>query len=577
MQIGRGLSAAVALCLAACATTQPQAESWPTPVKAPTTVAATPAPVPHTPQPDAAAPFPAASTATTPPAAVGEASGTAAKGAAEPQTLVGLKPAQYPDLLDRMRAGFQLDDVEERAIDSQLNWYASNPAYLERVFGRAELYLYHIAEEVEARGIPAEIALLPVVESAFEPFAFSHSNASGLWQFIADTGRRYGLRQTWWYDGRRDVLESTRAALDYLQFMHDEFNGDWLLAVAGYNCGENCVARAVRATKAAGQPVDFWNVRMRLPAETRAYVPKLLAMKRLIANPEDYGIEFSPIANEPYFTRVDTNGQIELKLAAQLAGITQSELSELNPAFHRWATPPDGPNHLLLPIDTADTFRENVSQLTPDELMRVVHYEVKPRETLDSIARRFNTQPHVIRELNALGNGSLVVGTDLRVPSGMTELPEKVARAAARVDRRTAGGGIVRRGARRPNIHVVRRGDTLWAVARRNGMDVRTLMRLNSMRPGRQLRAGEKLVVSNSSAGSRGSSGNRGNEQSGTQDRASKRSSATSRYTVKRGDTLYSIARRHNVSVSELASWNGLTTQTHVRAGQKLAVNPKRR
>ena len=295
--------------------------------------------------------------------------------------------------------------------------------------------MHHIVAEVERRGMPLELALLPVIESAFEPYAYSSARASGLWQFIPGTGTRFGMPQNWWYDGRRDVLESTRAALDYLQFLHDEFNGDWLLAIAGYNCGEGCVARAVRENLAVGRPTDFWS--LRLPTETRAYVPKLLAMKRLVATPEDYGIAFSSIPNEPYFVRVDIDSQIDLKLAAELAGLRPEELFELNPAFHRWATPPQGPHHLLLPLEAADTFRQNLAQLTPDERMRVVHHVVKSGETLSMVARRYDSQPLTIRMLNDLGNGPLVVGTDLRVPSDATVLPDKVLRAAARFD----GGG----------------------------------------------------------------------------------------------------------------------------------------
>ena len=302
-----------------------------------------------------------------------------------PPPLPALDGTRHADLVERIRAGFLLDDPDRPAIDTQLAWYARHPEYLERVFGRASLYMHHIVSEVERRGMPLELALLPVIESAFEPYAYSVARASGLWQFIPGTGNRFGLPQTWWYDGRRDVMESTRAALDYLQFLHDEFNGDWLLAVAGYNCGEACVARAVRENRAVGRATDFWN--LRLPAETRAYVPKLLAMKRLVAAPELSGIAFSPIPNEPYFTRVDVGSQIDLKLAAELAGLTHEELFELNPAFHRWATPPQGPHALLLPIDAADLFRGNLDQLTPDELMRVTHHIVKPGETLAQLAR----------------------------------------------------------------------------------------------------------------------------------------------------------------------------------------------
>ncbi len=207
----------------------------------------------------------------------------------------------YDDLFDRMRAGFAFDEVQEPAIDVQLAWFEHNPDYLERVFQRGQRYMYHIITEVEARGMPLEFALLPVVESAYEPFAYSRSRAAGLWQFIPDTGARFGLKRDWWYDGRRDVVESTRAALDYLQALHDQFDGDWLLAIAAYNVGENSVQRELDFNRANGKPTDFWH--LRLPAETRAYVPKLLALKRLMAEPERYGLEFAVIPNEPYFAR----------------------------------------------------------------------------------------------------------------------------------------------------------------------------------------------------------------------------------------------------------------------------------
>ena len=468
------------------------------------------------------------------------------------------------DLLDRVRKGMGLPDLDQNQIDAQLSWYARNPEYLERVFGRAELYLYHIVGEVEARGMPLELALLPVVESAFEPFAYSRSHAAGLWQFIPDTGKRFGLPQNWWYDGRRDVLESTRAALDYLQWMHDEFNGDWLLAVAGYNCGENCVARAVRENQARGLPIDFWS--LKLPSETRAYVPKLLAMSRLIANPELYGIGFSHIPNEPYFARVDTGGQIDLKLAAEMAGISYDELTELNPAFHRWATPPQGPHHVLLPLTAADRFRQGLEQLTPDEMMRVTRHTVQRGETMASVAKRYSTQPLVVRQLNDLDGSKLRVGSEIRVPSGSTRIPDKVARAAARVD--GSGGRRGRfRGGGRPSIHVVRRGDSLWAISRRTGVDMRTLARLNGLKPNQKLRAGSRLVIAQSSTGSRSRSS-----------QASSGGKSNVRYRVRNGDTLYRIARLYNVTVTQLRSWNNLAAAASIRVGQTIEIIlPQRR
>lgn len=481
---------------------------------------------------------------------------------APPPAPAVLIPAALPvergpdDLMERIRGGFQIAEEDRQAIDVQLAWYERNPQYLDRVFGRASLYMHYIVEEVERRGMPMELALLPVIESAFEPFAYSKARASGLWQFIPDTGSRFGLPQNWWYDGRRDVIESTRAALDYLQFLHDEFNGDWLLAVAGYNCGENCVARAVARNRAAGKGTRFWD--LRLPKETRAYVPKLLAMKRLVADPAASGIEFSPIPNEPYFTKVPIGSQIDLRLAADLAGLSHEELSELNPAYHRWATPPEGPHTLLLPIDAAEIFQQNVTLLSPDELLRVNHHIVQEGESLPDLATRYATSVMTIRMLNGLKDARIEPGMDLRVPSGTTKLPEKVMRAAARVD---GPEPRTRQKRGRPEIHVVRRGESIWAIARRNNMDPRTLMRLNGKKPGDKIMPGERLVVSTSSSTGAASS-----------DRSASGDGSRVTHRVRSGETLSAIARRYGVTVSQLAAWNGISANRVLKVGQRLVV-----
>ncbi|MCC7464005.1 MAG: LysM peptidoglycan-binding domain-containing protein [Gammaproteobacteria bacterium] len=468
------------------------------------------------------------------------------------------QPAVGPiadDLFDRMRRGFSLADVDQPAIDRELNWYANHPDYLERTFGRAELYLHYIVNEVYQRGMPLELALLPVVESAFEPYAYSRARAAGLWQFISGTGKLYGLKQNWWYDGRRDVVESTRAALDYLQKMHDDFGGDWLLAIAGYNCGEGNIVRAIEQNRRAGRPTDFWH--LRLPVETRGYVPKLLAMRRLVKNPESYGLEFSRIPDQPYFTQIRTGGQIDLQVVADLAGITREELYELNPAFHRWATDPTGPYGLLVPIDVAAGLETALLGLTPEQRMRVEQYAVQPGDSLATIAQRFGTTPTLIRELNGMEPGDRLISSGaLRVPSSHYELPEKAARAALLVDRR----GGVRRGTR-PVVHVVRRGDSLWGIAQRLGTDVKTLARLNNMTAGDTLRAGQKLVVSERAAAA-----------SGTSDAAPTASGSGRQvtYTVRSGDTLYSIARVLQVTVADLMDWNGLSKRSIIKPGQRL-------
>jgi len=449
-----------------------------------------------------------------------------------------------------MRAGFKIEDVESHAVDAELNWYANNPEYLERAFARADLYLYHIVTELEARGMPVEIALLPVVESAFEPYAYSRARASGLWQFIPGTGSRFGLKQDWWYDGRRDVVESTRAALDYLQSLHDEFGGDWLLAIAAYNCGEMAVERALDVNRARHKPLDFWS--LKLPKETQAYVPKLLAMTRLVTDPESYGISISPIPNQPYFARVQTRGQIDLKVAAEIAGVTDEELYELNPAFHRWATDPAGPHFLLLPVDGAQAFNQNIGQLTDEQRIRSESYTVRRGDSVASVARRFNTSINCIREMNDLPAGPLTVGSDIRVPAAGITLPAKVLLAAARVDGRD-------RFARRPRVHIARRGESLSTIARRTGMDVNTLAMMNGMEPGDPLRAGQRIKVS-----SRGGSSARS---------ASRRVT----YTVRMGDTLGQIARLFQVSVPQILSWNGLGSRGSILPGQKLTIRVSRR
>ncbi|MDH5591563.1 MAG: transglycosylase SLT domain-containing protein, partial [Gammaproteobacteria bacterium] len=258
-----------------------------------------------------------------------------------------ITPAPNPDLWQRIRDGFAISQPNLHAdTQRQLQWFVNHPDYINRVVERARPYLHYIVDEIERRDMPLEIALLPVVESGFQPFAYSHGRAAGIWQFIPGTGRLYGLKQNWWYDGRRDIIESTRAALDYLQKLHNDFD-DWQLALAAYNCGEGTVGRAIRRNKKAGKGIDFWS--LDLPKETSAYVPKLMAVSELIKHPEKYELTLSSIDNSPFLTVVDVGGQIDLALAAKLAEISVDEMYQLNPGFNHWATTPDGPHRLVIP------------------------------------------------------------------------------------------------------------------------------------------------------------------------------------------------------------------------------------
>ncbi len=506
-----------------------------------------PPPAEPLPAPQAAAPAEAAPASAEVPAA--------ATGAAATEEAVVEAPPPS-DLLERVRDGLALGQHYNSRIDKEADYYARNPQYVERVFDRASPYLHYIVHEVEARGLPMELALLPIIESAFQPYAYSHANASGLWQFIASTGSRFQLKQDWWYDGRRDIVAATGAALDYLTYLHDLLDGDWLNAIAAYNCGEANVMRAIRKNKAAGKRVDFWN--LKLPAETRGYVPRLLAITRIVADPGEYGLAIDGIPDAPYFDKVETGGQISIEVAAELAGITTEDMYELNPAYHRWATDPSGPYIMLVPVESAATFRTNLLLLTPDQRLRVERYTVRQGDTVASIAARFGTTAQHLQELNSLGNATRVaVNSELRVPSAVKALPEQVRTAAARVDSRLPGG--VRA------VHVVKRGETLSGIARRHNMGLSSLARINGIGTSSTLRIGQRLRLS-AAAGSSSSSRSGGVVSSET--------SASGRkvtYVVRRGDTLSSIADALKVTVASLREWNKISGSA-IQAGQRLVA-----
>ncbi|MEJ2382242.1 MAG: transglycosylase SLT domain-containing protein [Gammaproteobacteria bacterium] len=306
---------------------------------------------PQAASPAAPAPEAAGACIQAPGPAAAVAAAAIAPQAAPPQAAA---PPPPQTVWQRLRRGFRLPDYDNPRVRTQLQWYANHQEYLKRVMDRAEPFLYMITQQVEKRGMPSEIALLPVVESAFQPFAYSHGRAAGIWQFIPSTGRLYGLKQNWWYDGRRDVVASTDAALDYLDKLDKQFNGDWLLALAAYNSGEGTVASAVARNRRRHIPTDFWS--LRLPQETESYAPKLLAIAAIIKNPQKYGIQLKPIPNKPQVALVDVGSQIDLALAADMAGISIEEMYRLNPGFNRWATDPRGPYRLLVPVDKKERF-----------------------------------------------------------------------------------------------------------------------------------------------------------------------------------------------------------------------------
>lgn len=464
-------------------------------------------------------------------------------------------PEQAGDLWDRVRDGYALEEIRHSRIDAEMAWFARNPDYLARVSQRARPYFYDIVEEVDRRDLPMELALLPVVESGFQPLAYSPGRAAGLWQFIPGTGRRYGLAQNWWYDGRRDVYAATRAALDYLEQLNREFEGDWLLALAGYNAGAGNVRKAIRRNEASGKPTDFWS--LNLPRETRGYVPRLLAVARLVDAPGDHDITLTSIPNEPYFARVAIDEQIDLSVAAELAGISTEEMHRLNPGFNRWATAPRGPHFLLLPVDQAAGFRVALNELPADKRMQWDRHRIRSGETLGHIARKHGTTVAVLQEVNGLSGTRIRAGKHLIIPvsgKGRTSAPviadaaRKTGKKQSRKDQKT--------------VHVVRRGDTLWELSRAYGVKVNQLAHWNAMAPRDTLRPGQKLVVWSRA----------GNQPALLRTPAGANLQRV-RYTVRNGDSLARIAGRFNVTVAQLRKWNPATARNrYLQPGQKLNV-----
>lgn len=463
-------------------------------------------------------------------------------------------PAGPSSLLERIRSEFYLPREATRDMIAERNWYVRHPDYLERVFQRGERYLYFIAEALKERNMPAEIALLPIVESAFDPFAYSHGRAAGLWQIIPGTGRRFGLAQNWWYDGRRDVNEATRAALDYLELLARRYDGDWALAIAAYNSGEGNVDKAIRANRKQGKPIDFASLSPRLPRETRAYVPKLMALADIVADPAAFGLSLPEIADKPTFEIVAVDSQLDLALAAGLAGIDLDTLYSFNPGFNQWATAPDGPHKLLLPIAYADRFRVNYSRVPDDERMRFKRHKVESGQTLSEIAELHATSTRSIRDANKLKGSVIRAGSFLLVPASTVPLASYTQSADQRLSRlqnRTRTGKRV--------THVVKSGESFWTLARRYDVDVRSLAKWNGLAPGDTLAAGRALVVWTRTEQA---------EDAGAQDSRTRRLT----YTVRNGDSLSTIAARFRVGLNDLMRWNDIAATSILRPGQRLRL-----
>lgn len=337
------------------------------------------------------------------------------------------------DLWGRLRSGYAIPDLDNALVTKHTQYYAKSPENLARISGRASLYLYHVVQELEKRNMPTELALLPVIESAFNPQASSTANAAGIWQFVPGTGRDFNLKQNLFKDDRRGVLASTDAALTYLQRLYTMF-GDWQLALAAYNWGEGNVQKAIKHNQALGKPTDFESLSELMPAETRNYVPKLQAVKNIIANPAQFGVVLPAIDNTPYFTAVDKTSDIDLTVAAQLAEMSVDEFKALNPQFKRPVITGDEQTKILLPKENAEKFHLNLASWGHALSTWTTHKIVGARESMASLASRFGTTPEVIRQANNIpAQSRLKAGSTILVPkmSATADMNDNIAETIA--------------------------------------------------------------------------------------------------------------------------------------------------
>lgn len=359
----------------------------------------------------------AADSAPSPIAQSSSGSAAAMTKAITPQALTPSKSDDYkdPDLWARIRSGYAIPDIDNALVAKHIQWYASRPDYLTRTSSRASLYLYHVVQELEKRGMPTELALLPVIESAFNPQALSNADAAGIWQFVPGTGRDFNLKQNMFKDERRGVLASTDAALTYLQRLYTMF-GDWQLALAAYNWGEGNVQKAIQKNRALGKPTDFESLSELMPAETRNYVPKLQAVKNIIANPAQYGVVLPTIDNTPYFVAVDKTSDIDLAVAAQLAEMSVDEFKALNPQFKKPVITGES-TKILLPKENAEKFNLNLAQWGRALSSWTTHKITSARESIASLAAKLGTTPEVIRQANNIPpQMRLKAGSTILVP-----------------------------------------------------------------------------------------------------------------------------------------------------------------
>jgi len=443
------------------------------------------------------------------------------------------------DIWAHMASQMTLEVPDDPEIQRFRDWYLRHPKTLTDVAERAAPFLYLVVDEIEQNQMPMELALLPIVESAYNPNARSHGNAVGLWQFLAPTGRRFGLKRDAWYDGRRDVAASTEAAMAYFTYLNEFFDGDWYNTLAAYNAGEGRIQQAIRKQQKAGKPTDFWS--LQLPRETRAYVPRLLALADIIKKADHYGVTLPPVPNRPKVKRIDTGGQVDLNQVADMAGISLSQLKALNPGYSRNVSSPNGPFHLLVPVSKAEPLELALAELSPRQKANWGSYVVKRGDTLGEIALNHGVTVAQLKRSNQLDNArALRVGQSLVIPNDQAKQLQR------ELDRLTAGNNR--------RVHTVKEGESLWSISRTYQISEAELRRWNQLTNKASIKPGQQLAV----------------RKPAKQDTASQ--ATMIRYKIRQGDSLTSIAEQFNVSVTDLVRWNQLSDTRRIKTGDTLRI-----
>jgi membrane-bound lytic murein transglycosylase D len=449
------------------------------------------------------------------------------------------------DLIVRIQNGLAFEATINPLVNEHILWFQRNPNYLNLVLDRSVPYLYHIVNGLDERGMPLELALLPIIESAYDPYAYSVSDASGLWQIIPDTADYLGLKRNGWVDERRDIIKSTDAALNYLEELYNRLNQDWLLAVAGYNAGGTTIQNAMNKSDLQN---DFWSIRPIIPRETQNYVPRLMALSIIFRYPDLFGIDLPAISSLPYFYELQTKKQVDLTLLASVLEMDMKSMTMLNPSLNHWATEPDTDQILLVPINKREQSEQWLSELIETQVI-FQNYEIKSGDNLSIIAYRFNTTVEAIQLANPEVGSIIYAGRELVIPTGSQDFNSYVLA--------TNTNGLATRNAPltpRNLVHHVVNGDTLYSISQFYSVSINEIASLNRLNLNDSLSLGQELMITR-------------------KDALPSNLARRIRYTVRNGDSLSAIANRYNVDVNDITNLNQIGITDYIRPGQDLLID----